>query len=189
MVNLPWGSPESTSFVTSVGLVTSKGKNGDNIMAAEWTHHISYSPALIAVSVGHGKMTGENIAHDKIFGVSIASQDQNVLASTTGNYHGHAVDKFAALQELGFRFIRGKETGVYLVDGAVLQLECKLVNTVPAGDHTLYIGEVVSVKYAPEKDSIAYHKGKFWKLSEQVHKPAQTELDKIKKVFEKHARN
>ena len=188
-MDMPWGSAESSPFVTNVGLITSKDDKGDNIMSAEWTHHISYSPSLIAVSVNKtNKTTAKNIAENKFFGVSIASSEQNVISSTSGDYKGYLVDKIAALKELGFKFSRGEKTGVYLVDGSVLQLECKLVNTVNSGSHTLFIGEVVSVKHLADKKPLIYNHGKFWKFGEQVHKPAQVELDNIKKVFEKHSR-
>ena len=187
-MDLPWGSVESTSFVTNVGLITSKDDSGDNIMSAEWTHHISYSPALVAVSIGHGKITARNIMKIKVFGVSLAAEDQNILASNAGNYHGDFFDKIAAFEEIGLKFTRGKETGVLLVDGAVLQMECKLINMVSSGDHTLFIGEVVFAKLNNKKPLIM-HDGKFWKLGEQIHKPAQDELERIKKIFEKHKRN
>ncbi len=50
-MNLPWGDEKSNKFVTNVGLITSNGPYGHNIMAAEWTHHISYNPGLIAVCI------------------------------------------------------------------------------------------------------------------------------------------
>ncbi|MBI2110294.1 hypothetical protein HYT51_00760, partial [Candidatus Woesearchaeota archaeon] len=48
MVDLPWGDPRTIKFVTNVGLITSTGPHGDNVMSAEWTHQVSYSPGLIA---------------------------------------------------------------------------------------------------------------------------------------------
>ena len=187
-MDLSWGSAESSSFVTNVGLITSKGDKGDNIMSAEWTHHISYSPGIIAISINReNQNTAKNIAKTKVFGVSLAGDDQSVLASTAGGYEGDKFDKITALKELGFSFTRGKETGVYLVDDSVLQLECKLVNTVSSGDHTLFIGEVVFAKLN-DKAPLIMHGGKFWKFGEQIHKPAQVELDKIKSVFDEHKR-
>ena len=41
----------TVQFLTNVGLITSDGPYGPNVMAAEWTHHISYSPGLIAVNI------------------------------------------------------------------------------------------------------------------------------------------
>ncbi len=132
-MDLPWGSVESKSFVTPVGLITSKGDKGDNIMAAESTHHLSYSPGIISVSIGNNKTTANNISATKFFGVSLASENQQTLVSFAGGHSGDKIDKIAALKEIGFGFTRGKETGVYLVDGAVLQAECKLVNHIVTG--------------------------------------------------------
>ena len=54
-MDLPWGDDCSKKFVTNVGLITSDGPHGPNIMACEWTHHVSYSPGLIAVCIGPEK--------------------------------------------------------------------------------------------------------------------------------------
>jgi flavin reductase (DIM6/NTAB) family NADH-FMN oxidoreductase RutF len=50
-MELPWNEPRSNKFVTIVGLITSSGSSGPNIMACEWTHHLSYKPGVIAVSL------------------------------------------------------------------------------------------------------------------------------------------
>ena len=50
-MDLPWGDEISNKFITNVGLITSDGPFGADVMACEWTHHISYSPGLIAVCI------------------------------------------------------------------------------------------------------------------------------------------
>ena len=53
-MDLSWNDRRTRQFVTNVGLITSVGPLGPNIMAAEWTHQISYSPSLIAANIrGH----------------------------------------------------------------------------------------------------------------------------------------
>ena len=47
-MDLSWNDRKTRQFVTNVGLITSEGPLGPNIMAAEWIHHISYSPSLVA---------------------------------------------------------------------------------------------------------------------------------------------
>src|SRR3989344_7067386 len=91
-------------FITNVGLITSKGEEGDNIMAAEWTYQVSYNPGLMAVGIGKGKTTLDNIRENGLFGISIASENQNVLTSVAGGSHGKDIDKIAALEELGYSF-------------------------------------------------------------------------------------
>ena len=41
-MDIPWGSEGTRKFVTNVGLITSDDPHGNNIMAAEWTHLVSY---------------------------------------------------------------------------------------------------------------------------------------------------
>ncbi len=40
-------------------------------MACEWTHHLSYKPGLIAVSLGPTKTTAGNIRQNQEFGINI----------------------------------------------------------------------------------------------------------------------
>ena len=106
-MDLPWGDPRSNKFATSIGLITSNGPHGHNIMACEWTHHLSYSPGLIAVSLGPTKPTVENIRMSKEFGISLCATNQTILASVAGGYSGRQFDKISALKESGFQFYQG----------------------------------------------------------------------------------
>lgn len=188
-MDIPSKSEHAIQFITNVGLITSNGPYGNDIMASEWTHHISYSPGLIMVCIGHGKTTEKNIRKTKEFGVNLASIDQNVIASISGNNHGYEVDKIKVLEDLGFKFSRAKKINTLMVEGSALQAECKLIKTVKAGDHTLFIGEVVELYPLTEKEPLAYHKGKFWKLGNNINKPEQKVLDKIKETIEKHRKD
>ena len=67
-MEIPWGSEAAKKFVTNVGLITSNGPYGHNIMAAEWTHHVSYNPGLIAVCIRPTAATNANITKTKKFG-------------------------------------------------------------------------------------------------------------------------
>ena len=87
-MKLPWNDPRSNKFATTIGLITSDGPNGPNIMACEWTHHLSYDPGLVAVSIGPTKTTVENIRTSKKFGVNLCSSNQSVLSSVAGGYSG-----------------------------------------------------------------------------------------------------
>ena len=187
-MDLPWGDEKTVKFVTNVGLITSYGPNGPNIMAAEWTHQVSYSPGLIAISIGLGKTTNENIQVTREFGVSLAADDQNIIASIAGRSNGRQVNKIAALKELGFKFYNAKKIGTLMVSGAILNIECKVINIVEVGDHTLFIGEVLEVSANPEKHPLVYHGLKFSKLGEQIPKSEAQEVEKIQSVIQKHAK-
>ena len=184
-MDIPWGSLESSKFVTNVGLITSNGPHGNNIMAAEWTYHVSYSPGLVAISLRSNRATYENIMKTKHFGVNICADDQNVASSVAGGSTGKETDKIKVLEELGVKFYKAKKIDAMMVKGAALNVECKLVQSITVGDHELLIGEALDVQ-AAEKNPLIYHGGKYYKVGERIQKPPQNELDKISKLVEKH---
>ncbi|MSR86374.1 flavin reductase family protein [Candidatus Woesearchaeota archaeon] len=184
-MDLPWGDERCKKFVTNVGLITSHGPHGNNIMAAEWTHHVSYEPGLIAICLDPEHATTANIKKTKEFGVSLCAVDQNVISSVSGTNCGRDVDKIAVLKELGFVFSLGKKTKVLLIEGAALNIECKLVKTVVLGDHVMFVGEALATKLG-EKEPIVLHAGKYWKLETSIAKPSPVDMEKQAKVIGKY---
>ena len=69
------------------------------------------------------------------------------------------MDKF---KETGFKPVASKVVSPPIIEGSTVAYECKVVNKVETGDHTLYIGEVVAIHGSPEKEkhlfSIHYRK-------------------------------
>jgi len=185
-MDLPWGDDKTVQFITNVGLITSDGPVGQNIMSAEWTHHVSYSPGMIAVCLGLKKATLENIRATKQFGVNICALDQGTLASVAGGSTGREINKIEVLKELGFEFYKAKKIETLMVKGAALNAECKLVEEKLLGDHVMLVGEVVEASHDGSKEPLAYHKGKYWRLDTNVPKPADEEREKIGQIVEKH---
>ena len=95
-MDLPWNDERSNKFITNVGLITSDGPFGADVMACEWTHHISYSPGLIAVCISPNKATYENIKQTKEFGVNLCSTEQSIMSSIAGGYTGSMYNKINA---------------------------------------------------------------------------------------------
>ncbi len=187
-MDIPWGSDPAKKFVTNVGLITSSGPHGDNIMSAEWTHQVSYQPGMILISLKTTEATYDNIINSKEFGMNLSAQDQNVLASVAGGNSGKNIDKIAVLKELGFKFFKAKKIKSLMVEGATLNVECKLVSKIEIGDHVAFIGEAVEVYPVTEKEPLVYHGQKFWKFGENIPWPSEPETNKIKAIVEKHTK-
>jgi len=188
-MDIPWGSNIANSFVTNVGLVTSYGTHGHNIMACEWTHHLSYKPGLIGVSVHPRHATHDNIKETKEFGICIASVQQSVLSSVAGKDSGKKFDKMKILEELGFKFFSAKKIRAMLVEGTAVCMECKLHSEIPLGDHTLFVGEVIESVFNPEEKPLAYHGGKYQEMTSAPEKPSAGLREKINLLFEKHKKH
>jgi flavin reductase (DIM6/NTAB) family NADH-FMN oxidoreductase RutF len=187
-MDLKWGSPEARAFVTNVGLVTTDGPFGPNVMAAEWTHHVSYEPGLVQVCVERDAATHRNLTATGVFGVGLASDDQNVVASIAGGHSGREVDKIAMLRDLGIPLTRGKQTGVPFFGGTALNLECRVVRTVELGSHTAFVGEVVSTERT-DKPPLVYHDGKYWRIGDRITKPAESELSNLRELAHRHQKS
>lgn len=185
-MEIAWGSDIAFRFVTNVGLVTSSGIHGHNIMACEWTHHLSYKPALVGISIHPRHATYDNIKATKEFGVCIASTQQSVLSSLAGKDSGKRFDKIKIAQELGIHFSSARKINAMMIEGASVQLECKLHQEIQLGDHTLFVGEVIEGNFNPEVKPLAYHQGKYWDMTTHLDKPTAELREKIKILFEKY---
>jgi flavin reductase (DIM6/NTAB) family NADH-FMN oxidoreductase RutF len=186
-MNLPRNDRRTRQFVTNVGLITSNGPLGINVMAAEWNHHVSYSPSLIAVNVRQDDATAENIKESKEFGVNLAAEDQNIICSITRQYTGKRVDKIALLKKMGIVFYESKKIKVPMITGAAMNAECKLIKQEEQlGDHIMFVGEVVEISADERIKPLIYQNGKYWKLGDAIAKPAPETLDKINELANIH---
>jgi flavin reductase (DIM6/NTAB) family NADH-FMN oxidoreductase RutF len=187
-MDIPWNSEISNKFITNVGLVTSNGPFGSDVMACEWTHHISYRPGLIAVCIHPDKATHENIKKTKEFGVNLCSTDQSRMSSIAGGYSAKEYDKINALKELGYEFYKAKSINTLMIKGAAANIECKLSKEIVLGDHTEFVGEVVETSDNSDKSPLAYHGGKYFILDTNVVKPSPEERQNMRNILEKYKR-
>lgn len=173
-------------FVTNVGLITSNGPHGNNVMAAEWTHNISYRPFYIQINVHPNDATADNIKTSREFGVNLAATDQNIASSIAGNYTGKEIDKVAVLKELGIEFYKAKSINALMIKGSVLNAECKIVKIEELGDHIMFVGEVIELSVDENKSPLLYHLRRYFKLGGNIVKPDDDALDKMNDLIEKH---
>lgn len=185
-MDLPSGSIESRKFITNVGLITSNGPWGQNIMAAEWTRQVSYEPGIIIINIEPQDATTENIRKSGEFGVNLASETQNVVSSVAGKFTGKEVNKIEILKELGVEFYEGKKIKALMLKNAALNIECRVLKEEQIGDHIMFAGEAVDIAFDETIQPIVYHGGKYWKIGEHIPKPEQKLLDNIAELAEKH---
>ena len=74
-----------------------------------------------------------------------------------GRHHEGQLDRIA--------HHHGKETGVALLDHALSTFECRTTAVHPAGDHSIVVGEVVSVSTAAHPgEALLYYRGRYVNL-------------------------
>ena len=171
VMDLEYGTLETRKFVTNIGLVSSKGKYGYDIMSAEWARMVSYSPGYIMLNLHSFTSTAENIVETGEFGVGIAGEDQGIAARFAGHYSGRDYDKIAMLEAMGFGFHKAANIDVLMISGSAMEVECKLKKHEELGDHVMFIGSVVGKSAVEGMNPLVYHSGKMYRLGEVLHEP------------------
>ncbi len=144
------------AFTTGCALITTDGPEGPNVMAAEWTFNVSYDPFLILVSVDPANRTHDLIREAKEFGVNLVSENQIAAMAFAGHYSKADTDKLSS--DL-FDVIPGTKIKAPMIRGSLLRAECRLVQEIPMGDHTGFLGEVLEFAVEPELGPVVLHHG------------------------------
>lgn len=126
-------------FASGVTVVTTEHDGEPYGMTVASFASLSLNPPLVLVCIEKNVRTHEALTAAQKFGVSILSATQ---ADLSGRFASKKIDdKFA-----GVAVTRGAELGVPLLDGAICAIECRVHSELPGGDHTIFVGEVMSVR-------------------------------------------
>ncbi len=143
-------------FTTTVGFITTHGPRGPNVMAAEWTYHVSYRPFLVSVHIASDSATHEAIIETGEFGVNLTADDQVLAMGFAGHFSKHEIDK---LSSEVFETYPAKRIKAPMIKGCLLNAECRLVQRIPMGDHTAFVGEVIEFSVDGSKGPVVLHRG------------------------------
>jgi len=152
--------------LTSVALVTVSANGQDNVMACEWATMVSHVPVCFSIAVHPRNATHDLLVAAGEFGLSFCSDAQAHLSHVSGSNSLHDVDKW---QLADFPTYPAQRIGAPMIDGAVLNVECRIVGTHRLG-HTLFIGEALWARYDPGQSPLIFHGGKYFRVGGQVPK-------------------
>lgn len=112
-----------------------------NIITLGMYMPISFSPPLVCIGIAPQRYSHDLISRSGEFVVNIPSIDLVEEMHFCGTKSGRNIDKFAATS---LTSIPAKVVKVPLIKECIGHLECKVVQTHVCGDHTLFVGHVVS---------------------------------------------
>jgi len=147
-------------FSTGVTVVTVERDPGKvHGMTANSFTSVSLHPMLILVCVDHGAKILPMLEENKQFGVSVLKQNQQAISE----YFAKGVHSAEAEHRLGVHF-RRTSSGASVLEETLLQMSCKLSASHPAGDHTIFIGEVLDAEIH-EGEPLLYFRGEYRKIA------------------------
>ncbi len=147
-------------------LVTSIDKEGKpNIITLAWSMITSFTPPMLALSVGPQRYSHDLIKEQKEFTVNIPTM--KILKETLfcGRVSGRDYDKFKIT---GLTPEPAETVKPPLIKECIAHLECKVKDTMVTGDHTIFAGEILKAiadnkafneKYDIESTNLIYHIG------------------------------
>jgi flavin reductase (DIM6/NTAB) family NADH-FMN oxidoreductase RutF len=123
-------------YVVSMG----KGTAG-NAFTASWISQVSSEPPMISLAVHNKHQSSRLIDSHGAFVVNIIAQNHAEVAKT---YYGPAESGYEKLKDSTVQ--ESPATGTAMLQGVDGFLDCKVVNTVIVGNHTLFLAEVVAAE-------------------------------------------
>lgn len=125
-------------FSYGLYVVTVVADGEEHGMTANWATQAAFEPPMVAVAIENTSRTIEMIRDAHHFGLSVLHQDQRELAGRLGRSSDQAPDKLR-----GIRTTPAPVTGTPVLADCIGWLECRVISALPAGDHTLVLGEVL----------------------------------------------
>ncbi|MEP5938300.1 MAG: flavin reductase family protein [Erythrobacter sp.] len=144
------------TFASGVTIVTTTGPDGRPIgLTANSFTSVSLDPPLLLVCPARDASTTkvmEQVEHFAVNVLHIGQQETSSLFATPGE------DRFAQTE------CETWEHNVPIIRNSLASFECRKHAEYDGGDHIILVGEVLRVRYAPQRDPLLYFRGKYRKL-------------------------
>ncbi len=131
-------------------IITAQAESRDNGQCANTCFQITSDPARLAIGINKLNFTHELIQKSGKFGVSVLNQTGHDYARRFGYSSGRDADKFKGLA------VHRGESGVLLLDDALVTMQAKVMGQMDAGTHTLFLADVTNGEILQEGDPMTY---------------------------------
>ena|SRR5712691_8803091 len=137
-------------FATGVTVITTMVEDSVHGMTLNAFCSVSLEPPLVLIAVEKHTHMHHLLAQNRRYTVSILSKDQEELAR-----------HFAGRSHEGLQIPFVWHEGYPLIKGAIGYLTCQVIDIHPAGDHSLYIGQVEHLGSTEEQAPLLFYRGKY----------------------------
>ena len=148
------------AWTTGVAVVTAKYEDEQYGMTVNSFNSVSLEPPVISVALKQLTHTHALVLKSGVFAVTILGAEQQELS-----------DRFAGkIPSITDRF-EGVQVGRLSIDAPIIKnglafFNCRVMNSTPIGENTLFIAEVIDASSEGEGDPLVYHNRLFWRLTQ-----------------------
>ena len=147
------------AWTTGVAVITAVHDGQRYGMTVNSFISISLEPPLVSVTLRQLTHTHELVMKSGEFSVTVLSSDQKELSERFAGKFPEIKDRFEGVPT---------ETLLLqapLLKGGIAYFNCRVMNSIPVGENTLFIAEVVAAHGEGEGESLVYHNRLYWKLT------------------------
>lgn len=138
-------------FAASVTVVTSKLADDElGGLTVTAFSSLSLDPPLVLVCIDKRARIHDRLKKGGNFAVNFLAEDQEVVSR---RFASSEPDPF---RETGYSL---GATGAPVLHGAIAAVECRIVNLLPGGDHTIVVGEVEATEVREGKPLMYFRGG------------------------------
>lgn len=144
------------AFATGVTVVTTRGAEEAYGMTATAFSSVSLDPPLVLVCVIDGTFGSETIQRNGIFAVNVLGAEQEEISRYFAwKDRPRGRDAFAEISH------RHAVTGSPIIDDVPAFLDCRLEAAHQAGDHIIFVGEVLALGIDPDVAPLLFHHSRY----------------------------
>lgn len=138
--------------------VTCDREGKPNIIPLGWCMQTSFHPPLVAISVGHARYSHQLLSESKEFVLAFPNKDMGREVLYWGTHSGRDEDKLAKteVKVTPSRFVKPP-----LLSDCVINFECKVVEAVETGDHTIFVGKILAAYVNESQKDILLNFGNY----------------------------
>jgi flavin reductase (DIM6/NTAB) family NADH-FMN oxidoreductase RutF len=135
------------SLPTGLYVLGSEAGGRRNLMTLSWAMQLATEPKLVGVGIETTAVTHELVGAGGAFALSILAREDRALVRRFGK----PLEDDGTPGALAGHDVRTAVTGAPILAVAAAWLDCRVVQTVELGSHSLFIGEVVDCAEDAEK--------------------------------------
>ena len=144
------------AFATGVTVITTQGVDHPFGMTANAFSSVSLDPPLVLICVISGTHGADTIERNGVFAVNILGSDHEPISR-----YFSAKDRPRGAEAFGEIPHSFAVTGSPILHGAAGYLDCRVHAMHEAGDHIVFIGEVVALGHDSEAKPLLFHGGRY----------------------------
>ena len=147
------------AWTTGVAVITSIHEGQQYGMTINSFNSVSLEPPVISATLRQLTHTHDLVVKSGMFALTVLNSGQKDLS-----------DLFAGkIPNIANRF-DGLKTEKLLIDAPILEhgmayFNCRVMNSIPIGENTLFIAEVIAARGEGGGEPLVYHNREYWKLT------------------------